>query len=365
MRNFFHDVQYAWLSLRRQPGFAWVVLITLSLGIGVNTAVFSIFYSVLMRNLPYGNPERLVVIWANFRSRGNANVAVSGEILREIQQRQRSMSDVAGIWVTPPRTFPGNPPKQVKSAFVTTNFFDVLGVRAASGRTFAGDNDGPAMVIADPFFRRRFAADVNLVGTQLKDAGGNLLIGVLPADFELHFAPAANVPGDVQVFQSWGPGFLDGKNYIIRLVGRLKPGVAQEAAQDDFNRLAQEIRDGYSEFAREDLHFVITGMQSDAFRDVQPALSALFAGGAFVLLICCVNIASLLLARANDRRKEIALRLALGASRGRIMMQLLAEAAVLGLLGGAAGMGVGWAVFRALATIRPERLARIDEGGLM
>jgi predicted permease len=366
MRNFFQDIRYALRSLRRQSGFAWIVLITLSLGIGVNTAVFSVFYSVLMRNLPYGNPEGLVVIWANFRSRGTANVAVSGEILREIQQRQRSMSDVGGIWVTPPRTFPGDPPEQVKSAFVTANFFDVLGVRAASGHTFAGnDNDGTAMVLADPFFRRRFAADVNLVGKRLNDAGGNLLTGVLPADFELHFAPAANVPGDVQVFQPWGPGFLDGKNYIIRLVGRLKPGVALDAAQGDFNRVAQEIRDGYGEFAREDLHLVITGMQADAFRDVQPALRALFAGGAFVLLICCVNIASLLLARANDRRKEIALRLALGASRGRIMIQLLAEAAVLSLLGGAAGLGLGWSVFRVLDAIRPERLARIDEGGLM
>src|SRR5262249_45893331 len=130
-------------------------------------------------------------------------------------------------------------------------------------------------------------------------------------------------------------------------------------------RVAQEVRDGYPAFAREDLHFVITGMQADAFRDVQPALSALFAGGAFVLLICCVNIASLLLARANDSRKEIALRLALGASRSRIMTQLFAEAAVLSLLGGAAGIGVGWVAFRALAAIRPERLARIDEGGLM
>src|SRR5690349_11688989 len=151
MRNFFQDIRYALRSLRRQSGFAWIVVITLSLGIGVNTAVFSVFYSVLMRNLPYRNPERLVVIWANFLSRGTANVAVSGEILREIQQRQRSMSDVGGIWVTPPRTFPGDPPEQVKSAFVTANFFDVLGVHAASGRTFAGnDNDGTAMVLADP-----------------------------------------------------------------------------------------------------------------------------------------------------------------------------------------------------------------------
>src|SRR5205085_5209448 len=115
---------------------------------GVNTAVFSVFYSVLMRGLPYGDPGQLVVIWANFRTRGAANAAVSGEILREIQQRQKSMADIAGIWVTPPLTFPGDPPEQVKSAFVTTNFFDVLRVGAAAGRTFIPDDGGgPALML--------------------------------------------------------------------------------------------------------------------------------------------------------------------------------------------------------------------------
>src|SRR5215831_9370927 len=139
---FLYDLRYAWRALRRRPGFMWIVLLTLALGIGVNTAVFTVFYSVLMRGLPYGNPAELVVIWANFRSRGTANVAVSGEILREIQQRQRSMKDIAGIWVTPPHTFPGDPPEQVKSAFVTTNFFDVLRVRAETGRTFVKEDSG-------------------------------------------------------------------------------------------------------------------------------------------------------------------------------------------------------------------------------
>jgi len=316
--------------------------------------------------LPYGNPEQLVVIWGNLRSRGTANVAVSGEILREIRQRQRSMKDVSGIWVTPPRTFPGDPPQQIKSAFVTTNFFDVLDVRAAAGRTFVnGDSGGSSLILADPFFRRRLDGKTVLVGQALKDGGGNVLIGVLPADFELHFAPEANVPNDVQAYQTWGPGFLENKNYIIRLVARLKSGVTLEAAQSDLDRVAQETRDAYAEFAREDLHFTVTGMQTDAFRDVKPALSALFAGGVFVLLICCVNVTSLLLARASDRRKEIAVRLALGASRRRILIQLLAEATVLSVLGGATGVAVGWAVYRGLAAIRPERLARISEGGLL
>lgn len=366
LRAFLYDIRYAWRGLRRRPSFAGVVLVTLALGVGVNTAVFSVFYSVLMRGLPYRDPERLVLIWANLRTRGTANVAVSGEIVREILQRQHAMAGIAGVWVTPPLTFPGDPPQQVKAAVVSPNFFDLLGVSAAAGRTFAGgDADQPALVLADTFYRRRFASDPSVLGKTLNNGRGAVPVGVLPANFALHFAPEANVPGDVEVFQAYGPDFLISKNYIIRLVARLNRDVTRETAQRDFDRIAKELRDGYTEFAREDLHFTIAGMQADAFHDVRPALTALFAGGGFVLLICCVNVASILLARANDRRREIALRLALGASRSRILVQLVSEAVMLSAIGGASGAGIGWAVFHALAAIRPERLSRIDETGLI
>lgn len=169
------------------------------------------------------------------------------------------------------------------------------------------------------------------------------------------------MPGDVQVYQAWGPNFYSENNYIVRVVARLTPAMTIDAAQRDFDRVAQEIRAGSQEFEREQLRFRVTGMQADAFRDVRPALTALFAGGALVLLICCVNVTGLLLARGNDRRREIAFRLAIGASRARIVSQLLAEAAVLGAAGGLAGAGAGWLVFRALLAIRPERLARLEE----
>jgi putative ABC transport system permease protein len=366
LQTFLQDVRYAWRGLRRRPSFALIALVTLSLGIGVNTAVFSVFYAVLMRPLPYEKPEQLALIWASFRTRGTAHVSVSGQIFREIEQRQRSMAAVAGIFVTPPRVFPG-PPEQVKSALVTENFFDVLGVRAAHGRTFVkGDDDGTALMLTDSFFTRRLQADPSLIGKGVPDPGsGNTLVGVLPASFDLQFAPEANVPPDVQVFMDWGLGFQDNPNYIIRLVARRKPGVSMKEAQRDLDRVAEEIRRTSADLATEDLHLTVTGMQADAFRDVRPALTALFTGGAFVLLICCVNVASLLLARASDRQKEIALRLALGASRYRILRQLLVEAGVLSFTGGIAGLGIGWAVFRGLLAIRPERLARIDDAGLM
>ncbi len=363
---FLQDIRYAWRGLRRRPSFAIISVTTLALGIGVNTAVFSVFYGVLMRPLPYKNPEQLALVWASFRSAGTARAPVSGAILREIELRSRSLAGIAGIW-TITRTFTGDDPEQVKFARVTANFFDVLGVSAARGHTFTKEEDGgPAILLTDGFFRRRFAGNTGLIGRGVPMQGAaSTVVGVLPADFQLHFAPDANVSADVQGFDSFGHDIYGERTlYYIRLVARLKPGVSMAQGQQDLDRVAAEIRGAYTEFAAEDLAFTLTGMQADAFRDVRPALTALFAGAAFILSICCVNITSLLLARASDRRKEMALRLALGASRGRILRQLLAEGGMLCVLGGIAGVIVGWAGFRGLLAIRPERLTRISGADL-
>ncbi len=365
LQTLFQDAQYAWRGLRRRPAFTFIALAMLALGIGVNTSVFSIFYGVLLRPLPYDHPERLALIWSSFRTAGNARAPVSGAILGEIARRNRSLAGVAGIW-TVTRTFTGDDPEQVKCARVTVNFFDVLGLHAAHGRSFMEeDNGGPAIMLTDGFFRRRFAGDDGLIGKGLPMDRANTLVGVLPADFRLRFAPDSNVPADVQVFDTFGNGIYAGrKEYYIRVVARLRPGVSMSEAQRDLDRVAAEIGSAYVEYATENLRFTLAGMQADAVRDVRPALASLFAGSAFILLICCVNVASLLLARASDRRKEIALRLALGASRGRILRQLWAEGGVLCLLGGTAGLAVGWAGFRGLLAIRPERLASIADAGL-
>jgi predicted permease len=362
LRTFLQDVGYAWRALRRTPSFALIALVTLALGIGINTAVFSVFYGVLLRPLPYHHPRELALIWASFRTAGHARAPVSGAILGEIERRNSSLAGVAGIW-TVTRTFTGDNPEQVKCARVTANFFDVLGVHAGHGRTFAKEDiDGPAILLTDGFFRRRFAAQEKLLGKALPMDWSNTLVGVLPADFQLHFAPDSNVPADVQVFDTFGNGIYRRRTeYYIRLVARLKPGVSMVSAQRDLDRVAREIGAAYSEYANEDLRFTLSGMQADAVRDVQPALAVLFAGSAFILLICCVNVASLLLARSADRRKEFALRLALGASRGRILLQLLAEGGVLCLLGGAAGIAVGYLGYRGLLAVRPERLASIAD----
>src|SRR5262249_14503459 len=162
----------------------------------VNTAVFSVFYGVLLHPLPYTHPERLAVIWANLRTAGHARAPVSGAILGEITRRNRSLADVAGIW-TISRTFTRDEPEVVKCSRVTPNFFDLLGVRASQGRTFLkSDGGSPSIMLTDGIFRRRFGGNVALIGKGVAMDRANTLVGVLAPDFQLHFAPDSNVPPD-------------------------------------------------------------------------------------------------------------------------------------------------------------------------
>ena len=365
-QSFLRDVRYAWRQMRREKVFTVVAAVMLALGIGATTAIFSIFYAMLLHPLPYEKPEQLAVIWANLRSAGTARAPVSGAIVRELQDHSRAFSGIAGIW-TITRAIRGDHPEQVKAAMVTVNFFDVLGVRAQRGHTFERSEEGTsATLLTNSLFRRRFAGNWELLGRSLPlQSEANTLAGVLPPNFLLHFAPDANVPTEIQIFSAFPAGVYQGRDqYFIRVIGRLKSKFSFAQAQQDVDRVASEICAKYPEYEHDGLQFTITGMQADAVRDVAPALQALFAGAAFVLLICCVNVAGLLVARAGNRRKEIALRLALGASQGRLLRQLMAESILLCTFGGGLGLAVGWACFRGLLTIRPERLAHLDESSL-
>ena len=306
------------------------------------------------------------MIWANLRSAGTARAPVSGAIVRELQDHSRAFSGIAGIW-TLTRTIRSDHPEQLKAALVTVNFFDVLGVKAQRGHTFRRSEEGTsATLLSNSLFQRRFAGNGSLLGRSLPlQNESNTLVGVLPARFLLHFAPDANVPPEVQIFSPFPADVYGGRDqYFIRVIGRLKSGVSFAQAQQDIDRAAKEIRAQYAEYEREELQFAITGMQADAVRDIRPALQALLAGAVFILLLCCVNVAALLVARAGHRRKEIALRLALGASQGRLLRQLLTESILLCTIGGFLGFTFGWIGFRGLLAIRPERLAYLDDSGL-
>jgi len=368
LESLLQDLRYAFRTLGRSKGFTAVTVITLALGFGVNTAIFSLVYAVLLRPLPYVQPEQLALIWSNFQASG-PRAPSSGPIVREIQQRNRLLQEVAGIWVGT-GTFTGDAnPEQVKVASVTTNFLSMLGVRPAVGRVFLPEEKAggrPAIVISYGLWQRRFGGDPNIAGKGIPFQGANFtILGVMPQDFQLHFPQDSNVPPIVDAYVPFGdlarfPRTL----YYIRMLARMKPGITAAQAQDDLNSVAAQIRANYTEFAAENLKFDVAPLQRDTTREIRPALYALFAGAGLVLLICCVNAANLLLARATGRRKEIAVRASLGASNGRIVRQLLVEGFVLCTIAGAVGVGLGWLALKALLQLQPDYLARLGNVGL-
>ena len=363
------DVRYAARTLVKSPGFTIVALLTLALGIGVNAAIFSVVYAVLLRPLPYDRPDRLVLIWSKFQKVGSRAPA-SATILRGMERNSRTFDGVAGIWMGE-GTFTGDVnPEQVKTGYVTPNFLEVLGVRPALGRLFEPKElfGGRFVVIlSDGLWRRRFGGDPGVIGKGISFQGVEAtIVGVLAQDFQLHFATDSGVSRDIEVFAPFGYDIYRNPVdlYFLRVLGRLKPGVSFSRAQEDVNSVAANLRSSYEEYADEKLKLDVAPLHGDSVRDVRTALIALFAGAGFVLLICCVNVANLLMARASDRRKEIALRSALGASQFRILRQLLTEGVLLCALAGALGLALSSAGVHWLLALRPDSLARLGEAEL-
>jgi putative ABC transport system permease protein len=369
LQSLSQDIRYAARTLFRSPGFTAVAILTLALGIGVNTAIFSVVYAILLRPLPYDHPQQLALIWSKLEKTALTRAPASGPIWSEILHRNNLLADVAGIWIGN-GTFTGDAnPEQVKLAFVTANFPALLGFRPELGRVFIPAEESAngrwAIMLSHGVWQRRYGGDPAIIGKAVSISGGSaIVVGILPPDFRLYFSD--NVPAEVGAMVPFGDDLSKrpADLYFLRLLARLKPGVTPEQAQADLNQVAGQIRSQYTELNMENLGFDFAPLQRDAVREVRPALIALFSGAGFVLLICCLNVANLLLARASSRGREIAVRSALGASRSRILRQVLLEGLVLCTIAGAAGVLLGWAGVRALMTIRPDYLARMPEIGI-
>ncbi|MDX2154239.1 MAG: ABC transporter permease [Bryobacteraceae bacterium] len=367
LESFLQDVRLAFRSMRREPAFAGVAILTLALGMGVNTAAFGVLHSVVLDPLPYREPDRISLIWCSFRQMGAPRAPGSGPMLKEVERQTTAFSSVAGIWVGN-ATIQGDPePEQVKQALVTWNFFDALGAAPSIGRAFAAadENAGPpkTAVISDGLWRRRFGGDPAILGKPLRLGRNTLtIIGVMPPAFRLHFPPDANVPAEPQIFVPFSKGLESAPKdlYYIRLLGRIKTGQSLAQAQSDLDAVAARLREGHTEYAAENLTFTAAPLQGDSVREVRPALLALMAGAAFVLLIASVNVANLLLSRGAARRREMAVRLSIGASRGRIVRQLLAESLALASVAAIGALALGWAAVKLVQAMRPDTLARLD-----
>ena len=354
------DFRYSARLMAKQPGFIFIIIFTIMIGVGSNTAIFSVVHSVLLKPLPYDRPSELAMIWANHQNMGLPRFPTSGVLMGELRDRSRLLQSVGGIWATSGTFTGGGEPEQVKAAWVTENFFSVLGVKPALGRTFlSGDGShDQVIVLSNGIWQRRFGGDTKIVGKTITYNGFDaMVIGVLPADFMLAFPPDSNVPADIEAWSPQWDGVYQKRGIeYMRMLGRLKPGVTIEQAQSEADSIAEQLRSNDLYFKNVGLGLQFVQLQSDVVKDIRPALLALFAGAGVVLLISCFNVANLLLTRANSRRKEVAVRTAMGASKWRIARQLLIESLAICLAGGALGLLIGWIGLKLLLLIRPESL---------
>ncbi len=368
------DFKYALRTLRRSPGFVAVAALTLALGIGANTAIFSLLDQILLRLLPVKNPQQLVMLTMRGRHYGNnwGGNAISHPMFRDFQAHNEVFS---GMFCRFPHSVSltvGGQAERAEAELVSGTYFGVLGVGTALGRTFTPEDDRvpngyPLVMLSYSFWKQRFGGDPEILGKALTVNGHNMtVIGVAQAGFdgvELGYSPKLFIPVMMQQQIIVGnPTMLtDRRTRWVNAFGRLKPGVTQEkakAALQPFmhSMLEMEVREAAFKFLKCWID-VLPGSQGRSFfrRELSTPLWVLMATTGVVLLIACANLANLLLARATGRQKEIAVRLAIGASRGRIVSQLLIETLSLSVLGGTAGLALAfWADKALMALYLPD-----------
>jgi len=360
------DASLALRQLRRDPGLAAAVVLTLGLAVGANTAVFSVVQAVLLEPLPYREPSRLQMIWSNLDKAGYTRGPISGPELQDLREEASLFEGFASVWSTTAQVTGEGPPEQLRIAFVTSNFLSLLGVSPALGRDFAPAEEGlggaSVAILSDGLWRRRFGADPGIVGRSIRlDGRSVMVVGVAPAGFRVWLSPDASVPVDPQLIAPF-PFDLrsDRFQYYLRTLARLRPGASPEAAAEQVAAIGRRLEAQHAEYAASGRSFFSTPLAGDATREVRPTLLALQGAVGLVLLLACVNIAGLLVGRDLARRGPMAVRAALGATRARLVRHAVVETLVLVALGVGAGLVIGLAGLRALLALRPPGLARFD-----
>jgi putative ABC transport system permease protein len=365
MHTLLQDLRYSVRTLIKSPVFTSVAVLTLALGIGANSAIFSVVNGVVLKPLEYRTPDRLVFISAAFPSMGFDKFWVSAPEYREYQEWTTSFSSI-GAYNTGEVSINGAAaPIRVSGGFASAELFQTLGVEARVGRVYSLEEDiagaDPVMLLSHELWQRVFGADPGLVGRSLEVNGvQRTVIGVMPPKFDV---------GDNRV-EAWIPFALNPanprprSNHFMFMIGRLAPGVEIETARAELGTLLAQWEDraGGGHSPHPEFHPMgLTLLQDELVGEVRPALLVLLGAVGFVLLIACANVGNLLLARAESRQKEVAVRSALGAGRGRLRQQFLTESVVLSLIGGAVGLGLGHLGVRVLLATNPESLPRVAE----
>ena len=365
MRDLIQDFNYAARLLRRAPGFTLVAVTALALGIGANTAIFTVIDTLLLRPLPYSDPDRLAVVWEhNLPRERRTNVVSPGNFIhwRELNQ---SFTELAAVSMTFRTTLTGvGEATELPLQLVSGNLLRLLGVRPALGRDFEPHEDAPNVAVAlisDRLWRQRFGSDPGVVNrTVMLNAQPTLIAGVMPRDFSI-------LDKNVDVWSPIGlpPAARTPRGRWICVVARAKAGVTMAQAQDDMVRVHAELTRRFPDFNTGWTANVVP-LKNQLTGEVRPALWVMLGAVGFVLLIACANVGNLVLARATARQRELAVRAALGAGRARLIRQMLAESLLLSLTGAAAGLGLAWWALAVLRTSVAERLpiVRLDQVGI-
>jgi len=371
MGTLLQDVRYGFRMLVRKPTFTIVAVLTLALGVGANTAIFSIVNAVLLRSLPYPDPDRLVRVFFNEPGVGLRDVAFSKPELDDLQTRSGVFEDVTPIFEGSENLTGTQQPERVEGVNTSFAYFSMLGVVPQIGRLYGPQDFVPGFaaeaVISDGLWRRAYGADPSVIGRSIRiDNDPLTIIGVLPRGFR---HPGPTTSGDAEVFGAGGfsgdpfPPPMRGTRILVSGIGRLKPGLTLSQAQARLTAMAAQLRQDFpAEYPPQTQWTIeIQPLQETLVGNVRPMLLVLLGAVILIVFIVSLNIANLLLARASGRQQEMAVRSALGASRGRIVRQMLTESMLLSLIGGAAGIATAVGTLRFILHIVPSSLPRLSE----
>jgi predicted permease len=364
LETLIQDLRFGLRMLTKNPGFTVIAVVTLALGIGANSAIFSVVNAILLRPLPYKNSEQIVKLWGDLHQPGLEEIEASALEYQDYKEQNKVFEEIAAYNLQGVNLTGGNEPERIRGANVTSNLLTLLGIQPAHGRAFLSEEEKPGgeqvVILSNALWQRRFGADANLVGkTIMLDGKPATVVGIMPFGFRFPdnetelWRPIVFSAEDL-VADNRGSRYLD-------VIARLKPGIKLEQAQFEMRAIAQRLTQEHRHDYPKGFGANVKSLHDEVVGNVRPALLIFLGAVGFVLLIACANVANLLLARGSARHREVAIRTALGATRLRLIRQLLTESILLSLVGGILGLLLAlWGV-DVLASLSPADTPRVSE----